>query len=37
MTTNSDNNLFVKNNELYIMPTLTTATGGISYGGLFDG
>ena len=37
MTTNSDNNLFVKNNELYIMPTLTTATGGISYSGLFDG
>ncbi|KZV74223.1 glycoside hydrolase family 16 protein [Peniophora sp. CONT] len=39
MTTNSANNLFVKNNQLYIMPTLTTADAdaGISYQGLFDG
>ncbi|KAI0036401.1 concanavalin A-like lectin/glucanase domain-containing protein [Vararia minispora EC-137] len=37
MTTNSQSNLFIKNGQLYIMPTLTTETGGVSYDQLFNG
>jgi len=37
MTTNSQSNLFVKNGQLYFMPTLTTETGGVTYDQIFNG
>jgi hypothetical protein len=37
MTTNRQENLFIKNNQLYIMPTLTTASTSIGFGQLLDG